>query len=123
MTIREITNPEVDTACAVEVMGWKSCIHPMQDRNDKTEHGWQTGKETKRKKNWIPTKNLEQAFMVVDRMIEIGWFEVHLNNFMGEWQLDIEHSDGRKLYHLGECESVPRAICEAALMAVRERKE
>ena len=128
MTIREMTNPEVDEACAVEVMGWKSCIHSMQDRNDKTEHGWQTEKETKRKKYWLPTKNLEQAFMIVERMIDfddkkrIHGFELFYDTV--SFNAVFQNLDTNKRYsNMTMTSSAPRVICEAALMAVRERGE
>lgn len=69
-------------------------------------------------KDWHPTSNIEQAMMVVDRVIELGWLiNISLiEELRGGLMWFVRFH--KNLWYEGVDAKLPAAICEAALKAV-----
>jgi hypothetical protein len=113
-----MTDAELDTAVAVEVMGWK-----------RYSNGYGTGVDKSNFINdarWRPSTNIANAWQVVERMNTLGHLVIFYSGFVenGKYIVSVYPP---KLTHLDplckvEASAAPRAICEASLEAVRRGK-
>ena len=113
-TISEMTDEELNNAVAVEVMGWEYGDHFITGANSYRIVGRKTTTYTKAN-NWYPTTDYNQVFQVVEKM---DYFAVRRHKAGGYWRCICVYQDGLSIG--AESASAPRAICEAAVMAVRE---
>jgi len=70
---------------------------------------------------WIPHLNLNDAFLIVEKMREEGWVEVHIcQHFSGLWKVTFWHEKGQvaNAHH----DNLGTAIMLASLKAVKEGK-
>jgi hypothetical protein len=113
---------DLDRCMAKAVMGWK--MYGLYHAHDK-----ETGQSYELQKThiafvkrWNPSTNIDNAFSVIDILIEYGEFTIHVDidpayvivraiDHCAIWCHVIEFDDRKKL-----C----LAICQAALMAVSE---
>jgi len=115
--ISEMTNEELNNAVAVEVMGWKKYIPPGDEKfakyvlNDNLELAHYCF-------SWKPAENNDAAWQVMEKMLKLGWSYV-----IGD-ESGIRYCKFINLYITCSTESdtQQRAICEAALNAIRENK-
>jgi len=112
--ISEMTNEELNYAIAVDVMGWEYGDHFITGANSYRIVGRKTTTYTKAN-NWYPTTDYNQVFQVVEKMRSMGWSYV-----IGD-EADIYYCKFINLYITcsDEADTQQRAICEAALAAVR----
>ena len=129
-SISEMTNEEIDHAIAIEVMGWK-IIHDKNycesvgaylyvDKNGNTHFlRYDRPNVYSGEIKFSPSTEFSQTWRVVERMREkkFGF------SLVAALTDDTNKNIWMVIFAFGlivEHESAPRAICEAALMAVRE---
>lgn len=113
MTNAEYTtdNQRIDALIATKVMGW---VLPEETITYWSNWRDANGNELRSVKAWQPTSDIAQAFQVVERMRELGW------TYYAEWEPDdkawvLFSNDEHLMDYVGEDESMPKAICLAAL--------
>ena len=113
-TISEMTDEELNNAVAVEVMGW----HEQYERGYRAEWVGEHERDGEDVENWNPSTDIKQAFQVVEKMRSMGWSYV-----IGD-EADIYYCKFINLYITcsDEADTQQRAICHAALDAVRAKK-
>lgn len=111
-----LPDEQLDRLVAEKAMGWKidnkddPAFPLIRKSNDMTDWIELAG--------WQPTTNIQQAMMVVDKMIERDYQEVVMVWESGGWIVELyKHQQS---YDGGEArdKSLPMAICLAALKAV-----
>lgn len=70
-------------------------------------------------REWHPTKNIEDAFEVVEKLRVVG-YEIDIRNRGKQWL--VLFSTNRFAVGLAEHKFLPLAICEAALKAVEQQE-
>lgn len=103
MEIKDMTNEELDKVVAVEVMGWQLEYY--------RQYFEANGKAIKRIDEWSPSTEISDAWMVA----EISLF-FNISKYT-VWACTIQFREG--YLTSASAEKPERAICEAALMAVR----
>ena len=122
-TISEMTDEELNNAVAVEVMGW----YEQYDALAWEWAYWSTEKDAEVAENtdfdfylneWNPCEDIRQAWQVVEKMRSMGWSYV-----VGD-EAGIYYCKFINLYITcsDEANTQQRAICQAALDAVRNKK-
>ena len=116
-TISDMTDYELNEAIAFEVMGWHiDEFGYWMDAND--EHTGYIAIEHP-DMGWIPTADLNQAVRCVE-----GFAHITICKFVyGSplWDVTIENSAYSSGWPVARGACLARAICEAALMAVRAK--
>ena len=117
----DMTDAELNAAVAVEVMGWRFGI--AEDRWPHYSSGYVKRVEDDEWQSWSPATDIAAAFEVVDRVKTMdAWKrDAFINSLCDD--AHVNHFDA-------PCQAVasvmfrlsPRAICEAALQAVRADK-
>jgi len=104
---------DIDRKIAEKVMKWE------YSRNFRC-YVYQDEELVFNKTNWHPTTNIEQAMMVVKRMVELGWcpeMQYHFDSkkylFLFRWHEQPYQQASPVFGHSDE--SLTVAICEAAL--------
>lgn len=133
--ISKMTDAELDEAIAREVMGWEEVYEPPKESGDQRhifedEHGKNhfVGGEKFREIAFIdyfePThNNMTQAWQVVEKVREM-YSKVCNQNNDPKSEMKLLGFLGYFVYRQIELWDVtPRAICEAALAAVRSNRE
>ena len=122
----DMTIPELNAAIAVEVMGWTKGPHPDNNLLDMAlEVWWHTTDAAEgwhyQVDDWSPATDIAAAMNdVVPEMIKRGycWSLITGEPKYEEWAWCVDLNDGIKAKDIFN-DSLPRAICEAALEAVR----
>lgn len=105
-------NSEINKLVALSVMGWT--VHPRNTAHYMVDGGiacWVS--------EWMPTRDIECAWRVVERMQELGYFPtIWLQQVADKkaWRCEFAHLQERDA--VSEHESAPMAICLAALQAL-----
>ena len=111
--ISEMTNEELNYAVAVEVMGWSK---------ESNEHGqkiYTNADGYEYVGNWLPTTHIFSAWQVVERMRkDKWWYEIYTEYTDPEYFAKFGSGDWP--VYSSSCETQQRAICEAALKAIRK---
>lgn len=108
------TDAEIDYAVGTRVMRWGvSSVHgqPAWDVPVDGNRGYVIYQS-----NWRPSRNIAQAFQVLEKFRFAAGKGVILCDFAGGWVCDI--SDGGN-FHRAEADTAPRAICLACLAALK----
>lgn len=113
-----MTNDDLNSAVATEVMGWTVGHENAYRQTWDTPVGWRLRDE------WNPADGIVDAFDVVDRMRELGyWYELRQpasrDDTMAVARFELDASHGRYSMSAARADALARAICEAALDAVR----
>lgn len=109
------TPPEdIDAAIAREVMGWTE--HECRDGHQKTV-AWRTSWGSIAYYAWRPSRDIADAFRVIDRMKALGFcYSLGTGDERGEHGVEFEGKGVRALLH---SDNAPSAISRAALQAIR----
>ena len=120
--ISEMTNEELNNAVAVEVMGWKKYIPPGDEKfakyvlNDNLELAHYCF-------SWKPTENNDAAWQVAERINKLGYLVI-IKTWPKEYgnlpSCSLVNKDNDRAFSIAT--TANRAICEAALMATRNKK-
>lgn len=88
-------------------MGWyaKECVNPYTTRKDNS---------------WNPSGLIEDAWLVVERMREVGWLPVISAGKPG-WVVEFHDKGWTKRHTVWDEESLPRAVCLAAIKAMEAK--
>ncbi|HAC16942.1 MAG TPA: hypothetical protein DCE78_13505 [Bacteroidetes bacterium] len=113
--IKDLTDDELNEAAAIEVMGWHKSMgffwkNIGTDGTDELIN------------NWNPTSDLNQAFEAVKKLQTKNERIYHFacgTYHDGEVFVEIENITTDDLIGHSDNDNIARAICEAALMAVR----
>lgn len=108
-----LTDEQIDALVAEKLMHWKRSTHRGEfvwDAPLEECHGYVFDRET-----WQPTRNIAQAFQVLEKFRYAAGKGVILCDSTYGWTCDI--SDGGN-FHRAEANTASRAICLAALKAV-----
>ena len=119
MSPADMTDTELDAAVAVEVMVWE--WRQIVGGDSQPQFAWFNPATTSHThRNWSPTTDIAAAFEAVERMRELGHMFIgrHHDTKTQEWRC-IFWQEGYGQGTKKVCDSLPRAICEAALAAVR----
>lgn len=118
MDYAKMTNEQIDAAIAERVMGWKTGMRYGTECwfKDGEWYAW----------SFMPTYDADDMMMVVEKMAELGWgaLMINRNPHLREsylWGVKFETVSGSIAdYKRGEtyADTLPRAVCEAALKAV-----
>ena len=114
--IGDMTDDELNAAAAVEVMGWS---------HDATGIGsfFVPGHGHIHDADWSPATDIAAAFKVIERMREKFWLDISTPHQWREWyEVEVHKWNAYDHQAKVKSESLPRAICEAALQAVRASK-
>ena len=105
----------IDKQIALKVMGWEygintqNCVIPEYSLN---------GEFIKLAPSWKPSADIQQAFMVVDKLVKDGWFcTLHLYGKLGT---QCEFWNMRRKVESNWHQSTALAICRAALKTIKE---
>lgn len=121
------TNREIDARIAEQVMGWKRVSHPMKLGKGKffehpircieIENPILPGNLV----GYRPSFSIADAFTVVEKMRQEGW-HCQMQGWHPMWSV-VFHHPGSWLVDAfedsGHSESLPLAICQAALCAIK----
>lgn len=107
-----MTDGELNAAVATEVMGWWRSDLP------RWKNHWCTKGIGSRNLDWSPATDIADAFEVVERMSEVYDFECLLQD--GKWFARFWPKELKSKCVMWQVDTLPRAICEAALEAVRQ---
>ena len=107
---------DIDRQVAEQVMGWKKGMYTYYMNPDAS--AWLDSEGNLAKFTWKfnPSEKIEDAWLVVERMRELGyWWESHYSDNGWFWMFYNENINEESL-----SETAPPAICKAALQAVSE---
>lgn len=130
--IADMTNRELNIAIAVEVMGWDKekvdvVIHDISDLNNIKSYSGLTRAEAvtfdDTDSSFVPTRNIAQAWKVVERMRNTGWLWFAEWDHRDPWCMFRQDDFGTDGWIACRAKTLPRAICEAALAAVRSNHD
>ena len=120
--IADMTDAELNAAAAIEVMGWwQRQTFPGED----PVFTWALSDNLKddRPTTWSPSTDIAAAFEVVERILKTLRLDVDImrgHPRWNEWLVQFSNEPTRDGVTLSARNaSLPRAICEAALAAVR----
>ena len=127
MNISEMTNEQLNDACAIEVMGWE-----MVQMTPTSKECWGechtdpwigiVGHEIIEIAKWNPTHDLNQVWMLVNKLIDTRDFIFDLRAVQDGagrfYEVNITDREN-KIYSTTKYSRVARAISEACLMAKR----
>jgi|ERR1043165_4103033 hypothetical protein len=136
---KELSGRLLDIAIAERVMRW-----PRRDRDDDRNYedtyfsayndGGQIvvfrGGSQRSAERWSPAQNIEAAMQVVERMWESGWqvemvnghkLHTHIADNVSSWYVRFINNENDMNNWSAEADTLPLAICRAALTAVAQR--
>jgi len=118
----DLTDRELDAAIAVEVMGWTvKTVHDPAMGETFDNYVNTNGTVVMNTDLWHPSYFISDAWQVVERMRELGWCFVLRDEPAYVCVFYNEEGNRYKWSHASG--NAPRAICEAALAAVRNSKK
>ena len=131
----EVTDEELIKAVAVEVMGWTHFELDGKGRYSKTNYAYIVDRDGSRLSDgyweieWLPLTNANHWMMVVERMMELGWwFYADPNpHYYPKRHGEISYDIGffkikceKRLAEVCGCEKITgEFVCQAALKAVK----
>ena len=117
-----MTDEKLVRAVAEEVMGWKSLgPNTVPDAyQDGDGEIYNTVELTCFHKHFFPIIDAKSWMMVVERMMELG-YGIDIGNRWREWSVDLSHNTDADKSVIERDENIGRAICLAALEAVRRK--
>jgi len=108
-----MTNAEINKAIAERVMGWKTKKDYVGLLNYKLNESGSKGIWVG---NWNPTNRIDHAWMVVEKIKELGWW-LSLDHYPHDNKWHCEFFNSFKMRR-AEADTAQMAICLAALEAV-----
>ncbi len=118
-----MTDGELNDAVARKCCGWKLTPDP----EDETPPWWSEPSNTlviEFRDDWKPSTDIAMAFSVVEKMRERGWGISMAANWVhseSDWHVELNRGNH---FAIGIGDTLPIAICKAALRAVEsEAKE
>lgn len=122
MNINEMSDNELTIAISKEVMGWIIKVRDFP----RPGHDWlydsNGGQEVMALYKFNPLTNPAHWWMVVERMRELGWNFLIANNLEGQPFGCILTKGDYPGDVRATAKDIGRAVCEAAVMAVRTEK-
>lgn len=121
-----MTDDELNAAVGTEVMGWTKSSHDLAAQLDagcRRCPSLTFRSATFMSSRWSPATDIADAFEVVERMRDTHNLDISIDRaFNTDWRVDFTNeptSRALAVYASARAPTLPRAICEAALQAVR----